>query len=172
MKKYFFCFLIFCGCSKTSDNINPTVKISISTDAVIEITSTTAKSGGNISADGGATVTARGVIWATSQNPTIALSTRTSNGTGTGAFTSALTSLVANTTYYVRAYAKDATGTVYGAQMSFTTLNIVGSTGGGLVDVEGEAYGSVVINGKEWMRRNLNVSKYKNWFTIRIRKLY
>jgi hypothetical protein len=121
MKKYFFCFLIFCGCSKTSDNINPTVKISISTDAVIEITSTTAKSGGNISSDGGATVTARGVIWSTSQNPTIALSTKTSNGTGTGAFTSELTALATNTTYYVRAYATNSAGTAYGNEVTFKT---------------------------------------------------
>jgi uncharacterized protein (TIGR02145 family) len=46
--------------------------------------------------------------------------------------------------------------------MSFTTLNMVGSTGGGLMDVENQSYGSVVINGKEWMRSNLNVSKYRN----------
>jgi len=121
MKKYFFCILIFCGCSKTSENINPTVKISISTDTVIEITSTSAKSGGNISSDGGATVTTRGVVWATSQNPTISLSTKTSNGTGTGAFTSELSSLAANTTYYVRAYATNSAGTAYGNEVSFKT---------------------------------------------------
>ncbi|MCF8317984.1 MAG: hypothetical protein K9I02_04500, partial [Haliscomenobacter sp.] len=128
MKKYFFCILIFCGCSKTSENINPTVKISISTDTVIEITSTSAKSGGNISADGGATVTARGVVWATSQNPTIALSTKTSNGTGTGAFTSELTSLAANTTYYVRAYATNSAGTAYGNEVSFKTSAVQTTT--------------------------------------------
>ena len=121
MKKYFFCILIFCGCSKTSENINPTVKISISTDTVIEITSTSAKSGGNISTDGGAIVTARGVVWATSQNPTISLSTKINNGTGTGAFTSELTSLSANTTYYVRAYATNSAGTAYGNEVTFKT---------------------------------------------------
>ena len=128
MKKYFFCFLIFCGCSKTSDNINPTLKISISTDAVIEITSSTATSGGNISADGGASVIARGIVWATSQNPTIALSTKTSNGTGTGAFTSELTSLAANTTYYVRAYASNSAGTAYGNELTFKTSAVVTTT--------------------------------------------
>ena len=128
MKKYFFCLLIFCGCSKTSENINPTVKISISTDTVIEITSTSAKSGGNISADGGATVTARGVVWATSQNPTISLSTKTSNGTGTGAFTSELTSLAANTTYYVRAYATNSAGTAYGNEVTFKTSAVQTTT--------------------------------------------
>jgi uncharacterized protein (TIGR02145 family) len=104
-----------------------------------------------------------GICWSTLQNP-VATGPH-AQGTlnaGSSVFSSIIGPLIANTTYYVRAYAKDATGTVYGAQMSFTTLNIVGSTGGGLVDVEGEAYESVVINGKEWMRRNLNVSKYKN----------
>jgi uncharacterized protein (TIGR02145 family) len=104
-----------------------------------------------------------GICWSTIQNP-VATGPH-AQGTlnaGSSVFSSIIGPLIANTTYYVRAYAKDATGTVYGAQMSFTTLNIVGSTGGGLVDVEGEAYESVVINGKEWMRRNLSVSKYKN----------
>ena len=56
----------------------------------------------------------------TGQNPTIANST-TNNGTGTGSFTSSITGLTANTIYYVRAYATNSVGTVYGNQVSFTT---------------------------------------------------
>jgi len=160
MKKYFFCILIFCGCSKTPENINPTVKISISTDAVIEIISTTAKSGGNISADGGATVTARGVIWATSQNPTIALSTKTNNGTGTGAFTSALNSLAANSTYYVRAYATNSAGTAYGNEATFKTSTVVPNAG--VTDLCGKTYKEIIIGNQTWISENLSTCKYRN----------
>jgi hypothetical protein len=131
------------------------VKISISTDAVIEITSTTAKSGGNISADGGATVTARGVIWATSQNPTIALTTKTTNGTGTGAFTSELPSLAANTTYYVRAYATNSTGTAYGNEVTFKTSAAV-TTNTGVTDICGKTYKEIIIGNQTWTSENLS----------------
>jgi hypothetical protein len=66
---------------------------------------TTASSGGSISSDGGATVTARGIAWSTNNNPTIDLSIKTVDGSGTGIFTSDISGLAAGTTYYVRAYA-------------------------------------------------------------------
>ena len=94
---------------------------SITTVTVTEITSTAAKSGGSITADGNSPITARGVVWGTATNPTIALSTKTSNGTGSGAFQSAITGLAPNTKYYVRAYATNSTGTGYGNEFSFTT---------------------------------------------------
>ncbi|MFM8318142.1 MAG: hypothetical protein ACKOAV_07190, partial [Bacteroidota bacterium] len=92
----------------------------IVTSQVTSIVSTSAVSGGNITSDGGASVTARGVTYGTAQNPTTANST-TSNGTGIGVFTSTLTGLTASTLYYVRAYATNAVGTAYGSQVSFTT---------------------------------------------------
>jgi hypothetical protein len=93
----------------------------LSTVAISTITNTTASSGGNISLDGGAAVTARGVCWSTSINPTIALSTKTIDGSGIGSFTSSITGLVAGTTYYVRGYATNSVGTAYGNQVVFTT---------------------------------------------------
>ncbi len=101
----------------TSSNVtSPTV----TTSSVSSITTSTATCGGNVSDDGGATVTARGVCWSTSQNPTVSGS-HTTDGTGTGNFTSNLTGLSANTTYYVRAYATNSAGTAYGSEVSFTT---------------------------------------------------
>jgi len=85
------------------------------------ITQTTAISGGNITSNGGATITARGVCWSTNTNPTIANSL-TSNGTGIGNFLSNITGLTAGTTYYVRAYATNSVGTAYGNEISFATL--------------------------------------------------
>jgi hypothetical protein len=94
----------------------------ITTTAISSISSTSAVSGGNITLDGGATVTARGVCWSTSTSPTITLSTKTTDGTGTGVFTSTLTGLAGGTTYYVRAYATNSFGTAYGNEISFKTL--------------------------------------------------
>jgi uncharacterized protein (TIGR02145 family) len=96
----------------------------ISTTSPTNITSTTALSGGNISSDGGANVTARGVCWATTINPTISAS-KTTNGTGTGNFTSTIIGLQPGTTYHVRAYATNASGTAYGEDFDFTTLPVV-----------------------------------------------
>jgi len=93
----------------------------VSTSAISSITSSTAVSGGNVTADGGATVTERGVCYGTSQNPTLSNS-KVISGSGTGSFTANLSNLVASTTYYVRAYAINTNGTVYGTQQSFTTL--------------------------------------------------
>lgn len=100
----------------TTSKLAPT----ITTTEVTSITTNSAISGGNVTSDGGATVTARGVCYGTSQNPTIS-GTHTSDGNGSGEFTSTLTDLTANTTYYVRAYATNSEGTSYGAQKTFTT---------------------------------------------------
>ncbi|MCX6321955.1 MAG: hypothetical protein NTX93_09185 [Bacteroidia bacterium] len=93
----------------------------LTTTAITAITQTTAVSGGNITTDNGGSVTVRGVCWSTSANPTIALSTKTTDGTGTGAFTSSITGLTANTTYYVKAYSTNSAGTAYGLEISFKT---------------------------------------------------
>lgn len=105
-------------------NQPPTVA---STTAASSITTTSATSGGNITNDFGTTITARGVCWSTSQNPTTADSKTTESGT-TGSFTSNITGLTTATLYYVRAYATNAAGTSYSAQESFTTLSQIGDT--------------------------------------------
>jgi gingipain R len=106
---------------KTISVVNPATAPTVTTVAISNIDKTTATGGGNVTADGGANVTARGICWSTSQNPTIS-GDHTTDGTGTGSFTSSMTSLTANTTYYVRAYATNSVGTAYGEEVSFTTL--------------------------------------------------
>jgi uncharacterized protein (TIGR02145 family) len=101
-----------------TDPVIPTVS---TTTAVTSITHNSAASGGNVSSDGGAAVTARGVCWSTTQNPTIANS-KTVDGAGTGVFTSALSGLSPSTQYYSRAYATNSAGTGYGPQQPFVTL--------------------------------------------------
>ena len=92
----------------------------ISTSPVTSITATTAVSGGVITSDGGEAVTARGVCWSTSSLPTVA-GDKTTDGTGTGTFTSSVTGLTNGVTYYLRAYATNSIGTAYGGQYVFTT---------------------------------------------------
>jgi hypothetical protein len=96
---------------------------SVSTHTVSDIDQTSALSGGTVIDDGGSTVTVRGVVWSTGQDPTLEENDGfTEDGTGTGVFTSGLTGLLPNTTYYVRAYATNSVGTAYGDQEQFTTL--------------------------------------------------
>ena len=94
----------------------------VSTTAVSEITTTAAISGGTVTSDGGASVTARGVCWDTSINPVVG-GNCTSDGTGTGTFTSSIGGLTPSTRYHVRAYATNSVGTGYGSDVTFTTIS-------------------------------------------------
>ena len=96
-------------------------KATVTTYAPSEVTSSSAMSGGNVTSDGGAEVTGRGVVWSTDHNPTISLDTKTSDGSGIGKFTSSITGLEPGTTYYVRAYVTNALGTSYGEEVAFST---------------------------------------------------
>ena len=109
--------------SFTTETTLPTVV----TSAVTQITETSAVVGGNVTSDGGASVTERGVVYSTTQNPTVANS-KAASGSGTGAFTCNLTGLQSNTTYFVRAYAVNSKGTAYGDEVSFTTKEEVMAT--------------------------------------------
>ena len=95
---------------------------SVTTATPTGITSTSAISGGNVTSDGLATVTARGVCWSTAANPTTA-GNHTTDGSGTGAFTSSITGLTLGTLYHVRAYATNSAGTGYGEDLTFTPSN-------------------------------------------------
>ena len=98
----------------------PITLATVTTASITNITETSAVAGGNVTSDGGASVTERGVVYATTQNPTTA-DNKVSNGSGMGTFTCNLTDLQANTTYYVRAYAINSKGTAYGEEVTFIT---------------------------------------------------
>ena len=142
MKKYSFLIIILTaillGCSKEDfqwdlDKVDrlPAVR-TLNTNNIFN---TGAIINSEVINEGGSTVTQRGVCWSANENPTIANNT-TNDGTGTGSFTSSITGLSSNTSYYVRAYAINGIGTAYGNQVNFTTnfqnvsCNITSSTTG------------------------------------------
>ena len=92
----------------------------VTTAAQASVTSTSATLGGNVTSDGGASVTDRGIVWGLSANPTTA-NTKVANGTGTGSFSATVSGLPVATTVHVRAYATNTVTTSYGSDISFTT---------------------------------------------------
>ena len=123
----------------------------LTTNVATSVTNITAISGGNITSDGGTPVTARGICWSTSPNPTVTNST-TNNGAGTGIFSSNISDLLGSTIYYVRAYAVNTTGVSYGNQITFTTPvptppSLTTTTLSSITSVSVATGGSVVNNG-------------------------
>lgn len=93
------------------------------TSTVTSITNNSAISGAAITSDGGSSITNRGIVYATTANPTTS-NFVISDGSGTGTFTANLSGLLSNTTYYVRAFVTTTNGTYYANEVSFTTTNI------------------------------------------------
>jgi outer membrane protein assembly factor BamB len=118
--------VLFNSCQKDLDAPTPPppppsgILPTVTTSAVSSITTTSAISGGNVSADGGSAVTERGVCWSTTTNPVIT-GNHSVDGSGTGIFTSNINGLSPNTTYYLRAYAKNTQGVAYGNEIVFQT---------------------------------------------------
>ena len=132
----------------------------VTTTAVTSVTASTASTGGEVTETGGAAITARGVCWGTSANPTTAGS-HTTEGTGDGSFTSSLSGLSSATEYHVRAYAVNEIGTAYGEERSFTTDaslaevetgSVIGSVTSGSAQVSGEV---VSDGGLDVIRRGI-----------------
>ena len=104
------------------DDPDPAQMPTVTTSSVTDITKTSATGGGNVTYDGGASITERGICWSTSSNPSINDSHIT-DGTGTGSFSVTITGLSPDTRYHVRAYATNSVGTAYGEDVSFITLH-------------------------------------------------
>jgi uncharacterized protein (TIGR02145 family) len=130
----------------------------VTTAGITGITYCAANAGGEVVTGNGADVSARGVCWNSSGNPTIT-DFHTTDGSGTGAFTSEITGLSGNSTYYVRAYATNGVGTSYGTEQAFTTATADGQPCPGvpIVWYSGKNYNTVKIGSQCWFRENLDV---------------
>jgi uncharacterized protein (TIGR02145 family) len=122
----------------------------VTTAGITNITFDAAVSGGTNLIQNGSSITAKGIVWSTVQQPTIALSTKTNNGSGSANYSGQMTGLTPGTTYYVRAYVTNQVGTSYGADVSFTTEQPTTSP-----DV-------VTIGTQVWQAKNLDVVTYRN----------
>lgn len=134
------------------------------TTNISEISGISATGGGNIVSDGGTPITSRGLVWSTSQNPTITNNQGiTYNETGSETFISTLSNLQPGTVYYVKAYATNYIGTSLGAQQTFTTLTDgIMST----VTYNNYTYKTVLIDNKEWFAENLRTTKFRDGSNI------
>jgi uncharacterized protein (TIGR02145 family) len=140
----------------------------VATNTITSITTNSATCGGNVTSNGASSVIARGVCWSTLQNPTVSES-HTTNGSGTGSFTSNITGLTTGTTYYVRAYATNSAGTSYGEQRSFTAVVDVGVSCSGaatVTDYDNNTYNTVLIGNQCWMKENLRTTHYSDGTSI------
>lgn len=154
------CLILLSGC--TPDEIIHRPELG-STEVGI-VTEATATCISLITSDGGNTIIARGVCWSTSPEPTIENDT-TSDAYGTGAYSSTLTNLNPNTTYYVRAYATNKGGITYGVQVTFTTktfslttlpatgIHALSATCGGVVSSNGDSL-TITERGVCWSTNN------------------
>jgi uncharacterized protein (TIGR02145 family) len=130
----------------------PPIVATVETSPVTSVGLTTASSGGNVTDDGAAPVTERGVCWGTSPNP-VSTGSHTTDGTGSGTFVSNLTGLSEGTLYYVRAYATNSAGTAYGNEISLTTS---------ISDIDGNIYKTVKIGSQIWMVENYKTTRFND----------
>lgn len=132
--------------SKEISFVTSATMAEIITLEVKEITAGSAVSGGNITDDGGSAVQSRGLVWSTSEYPTIFDAAKVECGSGEGTFSGTITGLKPNTSYYVRAYATTSVGTAYGDDIRFTTL------------VDMPTVGDVVVSSKKSTSAKISAS--------------
>jgi uncharacterized protein (TIGR02145 family) len=162
----FLLLILVFSCKKEKPVTNP----SVTTSKLSDVLYATATSGGIVTDDGGGFVNMRGVCWSTSENPTTDNS-KTADGSGTGQYLSFISGLNSGTQYYLRAYAINISGTVYGLEYSFRTkipeINFnPGLTYGSVNDIDGKSYKTIQVGGQVWMAENLRTTRFNDGTAI------
>lgn len=136
----------------------------LSTVAVNNAAQTTATLRGQVTSNGGGTVTATGFRYSTNAN--LSGATNVAGSALSGAFTAALSGLVRNTTYYYTAYATNQAGTTTGDTLSFSTVGPCGGTFA--LDYWGYSYDLVEIGDDCWFAENLRTTKYRDGSSVNL----
>lgn len=119
----------------------------VTTTLVTNLSYTSATVNGQITFDGGSSITEYGIVYSTSHNPTISNTKIKSNiCDSTGTFACEVKNLQVNTTYYARTYAKNAQGVAYGEDVMFKTLQTTAPIL--TTSVEDVSHTSAAINGQ------------------------
>jgi hypothetical protein len=156
------------GVDKNGKTVLASPLPTVTTTAISALTNTQATSGGNVTANGTSNVTARGITWSLTTSPNITgqgtvIIDGATTGTGVGSFNSNIAGLAYSSTYYVRAYATNSSGTVYGNEVSFTTAGPPVAQSGSIAICDYSHYTTVadivLSNGTVWMDRNLGASR-------------
>lgn len=173
MKRIYLIVALFCM-MMVSCNLEGE-KATVETREVTDVTINSARVICNVADDGGAEISLRGVCWGTSENPTIETASSLEMGSGIGNYECEISGLNSNTTYYVRAFAKNRAGISYGEEQSFKTLNGDGYDG----EIAGHGYIDLGLpSGLKWATCNVGSSSFEEygdyfaWGEIKPKTLY
>ncbi|MBN1184649.1 MAG: T9SS type A sorting domain-containing protein [Bacteroidales bacterium] len=135
--------------------IGPKIPIPALITNIGDITANSATSGGTIVFDGNSQIIRKGICWSDTPYPD-STDNITSDGIGTGIYTSLIEGLTPNSIYYIRAYAINEYGIGYGNEISFTTRHEVSNV---VLDIDGNEYDTIRIGNQVWMKENLKTTR-------------
>lgn len=152
---FFICFC-FLGCKKNKHAPDTSIGLPVLDTLILDIHQETAGVDSRLISEGNSSITAQGVCWSKTSDPTIIDNKVDLGVIRTGAFSVGITNLTPNTTYYARAYATNASGTSYSSEKSFKTIEKT------IKDIDGNVYNVIERGFNFWTTENLKTTRYRN----------